>query len=66
MAWTTDQLDALEKAIAQGALRVRYSDKEVQYRSLSEMMQLRDTIKQELGLTKVSSRRLFAKHSKGL
>ena len=66
MAWTTDQLTALETAISQGALRVRYSDKEVQYRSLSEMLQLRDLIRQELGLTSAGSRRLLAKHSKGL
>ena len=66
MAWTSEQLVALEKAIAQGALRVRYSDKEVQYRSLSEMMQLRDTMKQDLGVSKQSARRLYAKHDKGL
>ncbi len=66
MAWTTDQLAALETAISQGALRVRYSDKEVQYRSLSEMLQLRDMMRQELGLSSAGSRRLLAKHSKGL
>lgn len=66
MAFTTEQLAALEQAISQGALRVRYSDKEVQYRSLSEMLQLRDQIRQELGLVKPSSRRLYAKHDKGL
>lgn len=66
MAWTQEQLTALEDAIAQGALRVRYSDKEVQYRSLAEMLQLRDMIRQELGLNKPGGRRLLAKHSKGL
>lgn len=66
MAWTQDQLTALENAISQGALRVRYSDKEVQYRSLDEMLQLRDLIRQELGLKSAGPRRLFSKHSKGL
>ena len=65
MAWTVQHLQALEEAIAQGALRVRYSDKEVQYRSLAEMLQLRDLMRQELGLSQ-PTRRLFAKHSKGL
>jgi len=65
MAWTLQQLQALEEAIAQGALIVRYSDKSVQYRSLSEMMALRDTMRQELGLSQ-PTKRLFAKHSKGL
>lgn len=65
MAWTLEQLTALEGAIAQGALRVRYSDKEVQYRSLGEMIQLRDMMRQELGLSQ-PTKRLFAKHSKGL
>jgi hypothetical protein len=66
MAWTQTDLDALEAAIAQGALRVRYSDKEVQYRSLAEMLQIRDMMRQELGLNSPGGRRLLAKHSKGL
>lgn len=66
MAWTQTQLDALEEAIAQGALIVRYADKQVQYRSLDEMLQLRDMIRQELGLNKPGGRRLLANHSKGL
>lgn len=66
MAWTQTQLDALEEAIAQGALIVRYADKSVQYRSLDEMLQLRDMIRQELGLNKSGGRRLLANHSKGL
>jgi hypothetical protein len=65
MTWTQEQLTALEEAISQGALRVRYSDKEVQYRSLTEMLQLRDMMRQELGLSQ-PTKRLFAKHSKGL
>lgn len=66
MAYTLEQLQALEESIAQGALRTRYADKEVQFRSLAEMLQLRDLMRQELGLNTPGGRRLLAKHSKGL
>jgi hypothetical protein len=62
--WTQADLNALTAAIAQGAKKVKYSDKEVEYRSLAEMLQLRDLMQRELGLSKPV--RLFAKHSKGL
>jgi hypothetical protein len=48
MAFSSEQLAALEAAIAEGALRVRYDGKEVQYRSLSEMLQVRDMIRRQL------------------
>lgn len=54
MAFTQQQLDELEKAIASGATRVKYRDptgeKEVQYRSLEQMEQLRRKMRRELGL----------------
>ena len=37
MAWTTDDIEALEKAIATGALIVEFKDRKLQYRSLDEM-----------------------------
>lgn len=37
MTYTVDQLAAVREAIAQGATRVRYGDREVQYRSLEEL-----------------------------
>jgi hypothetical protein len=40
MAWTTTDRDALKKAIAQGAQRVRFADRDVEYRSLEEMRQV--------------------------
>lgn len=40
MAWTTADITKLKAAIAQGALRVRYADRDVQYRSLEEMKDL--------------------------
>ncbi|OFZ54969.1 MAG: hypothetical protein A2428_03085 [Bdellovibrionales bacterium RIFOXYC1_FULL_54_43] len=50
-SFSTEQLEKLEEAIAQGALRVKYADKEVQYRSLDEMFRIREMMRQSLGLT---------------
>ncbi len=52
--FTSEQLEALEKAIAEGVHKVKYQDKEVEYRSLKDMMALRDTMKRELGITDAS------------
>lgn len=38
-SWTQDDITALEKAIAQGAVRVQFEDRMVEYRSLTEMKQ---------------------------
>ena len=50
MAYTTDQLTALETAIAQGALSVRWNDRSVTYYSYAEMIRLRDSMRSELGI----------------
>lgn len=63
--FSTAALAALEAAIAQGVLRVKYTDKEVQYRSLSEMMQVRDLIRRELGIVSNEGTRVLAKFSRG-
>lgn len=65
MAYTAEQLTALENAIATGALEVKYADKSVTYRSLSEMLSLRDAMKQELGVASAPKRR-YARFNKGL
>lgn len=49
MSFTQPQLDALTAAIAEGTLRVKYQDKEILYRSMDEMLKLRELMKQELG-----------------
>lgn len=64
MAWTQEDLNCLNEAIAQGAKKVKYADKEVEYRSLNEMLKLRDIMKEELGLKK-GKRYSFANFSKG-
>ena len=52
MAFTQTELNTLERAIATGALRVRFADgREVLYRSLAEMRHLRDQMKAEVGST---------------
>lgn len=48
MAFTLDQLTTLDAAIAQGALTVKYADKEVTYRSLKEMLELRGLMAAEV------------------
>lgn len=62
--WTTEDLEELEKAIAKGVLKVKYTDKEVTYRSLSEMMAIRAEIRKCLGLCGRGGR-IFAKFSRG-
>jgi hypothetical protein len=64
MAFTNEQLVALDSAISQGVLKVKYSDKEVTFRSLSDMLKLRDMMLRELG--QGSSTRKFAVFNKGL
>lgn len=63
--FTQAQLDALEEAIAEGALSVRYRDRTIEYRSLEEMLRIRDKIKKELGQTRKTTR-IQAEFSKGL
>lgn len=48
--YTVEQLEALNSAIAEGVLKVKYQDKEVEYRSLRDMLALRDAMRRELGL----------------
>lgn len=54
MAFTADQLATLEAAIASGELRVQYSDRSVQYRSLADMIAIRNTMRDDLGLNGVN------------
>lgn len=50
MSWSQTDLDALNTAIATGTLSVRYSDRQVTYRSLSEMLTIRNLMMDELQL----------------
>ena len=67
MAWTTNDLAEINKAIASGTLHVKYADREVQYRSLEEMLKIRDLIAKEVaGSEATSPTRRLAQFSKGL
>lgn len=72
-AFTIEKLIALESAIADGVLRVKYTDKEVEYNSLKDMLRLREIMRKELGLKTQSGtsgvfggRRIVGVHTKGL
>jgi hypothetical protein len=66
MAYTTEQYAALQAAIADGALVVRYKDRSVQYRSLDEMARILKMMATELGLnTNNDGGRRYASFSKG-
>ncbi|MNJ58422.1 hypothetical protein D3C77_540550 [compost metagenome] len=66
MAYTIEQYNALQAAIAEGALSVRYADKSVTYRSLDEMMRILKLMASELGLNACNAGgRRFASFSKG-
>ena len=49
MSFSEEQLTALEGAISQGTLTVEFNGKRVTYRSLDEMLRLRDIIRKSLG-----------------
>lgn len=65
MAFTQTQLDALESAIASGATKVKYADREVTYGSLSDMLKLRTIMRTELGLDNSGGGRVYPQYSKG-
>jgi len=48
VAFSQAQLDALDEALATGALSVKYADRSVTYRSLSDMIALRDRMARTL------------------
>ena len=58
MGWTQAQLDALEAAIAEGVEEVKYQDKTVKYRSIKQMMALRDVMRADLGLISKTNTRI--------
>lgn len=66
MAFTQQQLDTLDAAIAQGVRVVKYADKTVEYQSLDDMLKVRRLMAAELGLINSDFVRKFAQHSKGI
>lgn len=66
MAFTQENLDTLNEAIATGARSVRYGDKQVDYKTLDEMLRARAIMQQELGLITPASKKFYSHHNKGL
>jgi len=70
MAYTQQQYQELQAAIAEGALSVRHGDRTTTYRSLDEMQRILRTMAAELGIgagavNGCGSGRRFASFSKG-
>lgn len=65
MAYTPDQIAALQAAIALGAKKVKYADKEVDYRSLQEMRDLLAEMLAETGAAPARERRKYYGVSSG-
>ena len=66
--FTLAHLNAIDEAIASGALTVKYSDKEVTYGSFEDLMKRRRFIAGQLGLSSPSGvgNTKFAEFDKGL
>jgi hypothetical protein len=60
MAYTVDQLTAIESAIASGILTVRIGDVLTTYQTLDQMRKLRDDMRAELGVSSPGTRPAFA------
>jgi len=65
MAFTQQDLLNVEKALSNGERRVKLGDKEVEYRSISEIVQLLKIIKRELNPDSVTNGRVYASTGKG-
>lgn len=66
MAYSQEQITALESAIAQGALTVEYGDKKVTYRNLDEMLKILNMMKGIVDpVAAARGRRKYSQHSKG-
>lgn len=71
--FTVEALQSLESAILQGIQTVKYTDKEVTYRSLDEMVRIRALLRNKLGMNEANGEKGFfggarkvARHTKGL
>jgi len=66
MAFTTEQYNALNDAIASGTLTVEYADKKVTYRSLSDMLKILGLMQTELTPANTPLKRKYVEYDKGL
>ena len=63
--FTQQSLDAINIAIANGASKVKYADKEIEYRSLDDLMRIRSNIESALGINTSKGGRKYASFNKG-
>ncbi|MCG2614888.1 hypothetical protein LZZ85_11370 [Terrimonas sp. NA20] len=63
--FTQKQYETLCAAIAQGALRVKYGDKEVDYRNLDDMLRTKALMEKSLGIGKKKSPRKYLTFKRG-
>ena len=66
MAFTLQQLNTLDAQLASNVQSVKYGDKEVQYATFKDGMQLRALMAEELGLTSRKSQRKVQVFNKGV
>lgn len=64
MAYTTEDLEQLEAALATGAKEVEYNDRKTTFRSIKELKEAIQVVKRSLGLVN-SGGRLLCQSSKG-
>ncbi|TQV85201.1 hypothetical protein FKG94_03150 [Exilibacterium tricleocarpae] len=64
MAWTQKDLDDLEKAFKSGVLKVKYQDRETEYRSFEEMKALLEEARAQLS-GKVRTPHTFTSYDRG-
>jgi hypothetical protein len=60
MAFTQQQYDDLVAAIAEGVTTVSSNGRQVSYRNLSDMMKLKATMEEDLGIAGAGRRRHYA------
>lgn len=65
MAFTQQQLTALENSIASGATRMSYQGRTVEFGSLDQMLRVRDIIRRALGLIPDTSATINVAHDRG-
>lgn len=65
MAYTTEQLEELERLIASGESSAAYQDRRIGWRSLQDLIRLRDEMRRELGASS-APRFVQAVYEKGL
>ena len=64
--FTHDDLKKLDDAIKQGVTQVDYNDRSVRYRSINEMLKIKQHIQQELGINNRGPQRVYASTRKGI